>query len=153
MREELASRDVNNSWTLLKRVRTMKVLPSKCVLKEKLLDENNSVIKPRLVVVGSRQEEQERTYASVAGMQTIRVLVVEAAKRNFAIEQLDVKTAYLYGEIDQETFMLQAPGLSEDDERQRCVVSSIAKYIFFNIFHQCLSRLQRFDPSVSTHDQ
>ena len=51
------------------------------------------------------------TYARVARTTTIRLLVALASIHNLVIHQMDVKTAFLYGELDEEVYMKKPEGL------------------------------------------
>jgi hypothetical protein len=65
------------------------------------------------VLNGKRQlaHQYKETSAPVAGIPTIKVLLVEGFLRDMIIDQLDIKTAYLYGDIDTEIYMTQPKGL------------------------------------------
>jgi len=69
--------------------------------------------KARLVIQGFRQKEgidYFDTYAPVARISTIRLLLALAAIHNLVIHQMDVKTAFLNGELDEEIYMKQPEG-------------------------------------------
>jgi hypothetical protein len=69
--------------------------------------------KARLVAKGFTQKEDEDyfdTYSPVARMTTIRVLVALAACHDLLIHQMNVKTVFLNGELDEEIYMKQLGG-------------------------------------------
>ncbi|GJX62807.1 zinc finger, CCHC-type containing protein [Tanacetum coccineum] len=69
--------------------------------------------KARLVIQGFRQKEgidYFDTYASVARITTIRLLLALAAIHNLVIHQMDVKTTFLNGDLDEEVYMKQPEG-------------------------------------------
>ncbi|GJU60052.1 zinc finger, CCHC-type containing protein [Tanacetum coccineum] len=69
--------------------------------------------KTRLVIQGFRQKEgidYLDTYAPVARITTIRLLLALAAIHNLVIHQMDVKTAFLNGDLDEEVYMKQPEG-------------------------------------------
>ena len=69
--------------------------------------------KARLVIQGFRQKEGIDffdTYAHVARISTIRLLLALAAIHNLVIHQMDVKTAFLNGDLDEEIYMKQPEG-------------------------------------------
>jgi hypothetical protein len=64
--------------------------------------------KARLVANGFTQKEVEDffdTYSPVARIATIRVLLALAASYGLQIHQMDVKTTYLYGELEEEIYI------------------------------------------------
>ncbi|GJT03628.1 zinc finger, CCHC-type containing protein [Tanacetum coccineum] len=75
--------------------------------------ENNTWFKARLVIQGFRQKkgiDHFDTYAPVARITTIRLLLALAAIHNLVIHQMDVKTTFLNGDLDEEVYMKQPEG-------------------------------------------
>jgi hypothetical protein len=108
----------NNTWELVPRQPGMKVIPSKWVLKIKKDAEGNPVrYKARLVAGGHRQEfgvDYEETFAPVSKHTTIRVFLSVASKHKMAVKQMDIKTAFLHGEItEHEVYMNQPEGYEQ----------------------------------------
>nr|GFC78978.1 retrovirus-related Pol polyprotein from transposon TNT 1-94 [Tanacetum cinerariifolium] len=71
------------------------------------LDEYDDVLKnkARLAAKGYRQEEGidfEESFAPVARIEAIRIFIANAASKNMTIYQMDVKTAFLNGELKEE---------------------------------------------------
>nr|GFD38728.1 zinc finger, CCHC-type [Tanacetum cinerariifolium] len=69
--------------------------------------------KARLVIQGFRQKDEIDffdTCAPVARITTIRLLLALVAIHDLVIHQMDVKTAFLNGELDEEIYMKQAEG-------------------------------------------
>ena len=67
--------------------------------------------KARLVARGFQQEygqDYEETFAHVAHVHTVRTLV---AVRGWSLSQLDVKNAFLHGDLHEEVYMTPPPGL------------------------------------------
>ena len=76
--------------------------------------------KARLVCQGFKQIEGvdfDETYANTAGKTTVRIFLAMACVGGMKIRQLDVTTAFLYGEVDKDIYMRQPPG--HDDGTRR----------------------------------
>ncbi|GJZ72740.1 retrovirus-related pol polyprotein from transposon TNT 1-94 [Tanacetum coccineum] len=76
------------------------------------LDEEES-IKARLVAQGYNQQEgidYDETYALVARLESIRILLAYACALDFKLFQMDVKSAFLNGFINEEVYVAQPPG-------------------------------------------
>jgi hypothetical protein len=70
--------------------------------------------KARLVALGNRQEygvDYEETFASVAKMTTLRTVIFIAASQGWPFHQMDVKNAFLYGDLKEDIYMTPPPGL------------------------------------------
>ncbi|GJW76646.1 putative ribonuclease H-like domain-containing protein [Tanacetum coccineum] len=78
-------------------------------------DEKGVVVrnKARLVAQGYRQEEgidYDEVFAPVARIEAIRIFLAFASYMGFIVYQMDVKSAFLYGTIDEEVYVSQPPG-------------------------------------------
>nr|GFA33188.1 retrovirus-related Pol polyprotein from transposon TNT 1-94 [Tanacetum cinerariifolium] len=87
------------------------IIALKWIYKVKL-DEYGDVLKnkARLVAKGYRQEEGidfEESFAPVAHIEAIRIFIANAASKNMTIYQMDVKTAFLNGELKEEVYVSQ----------------------------------------------
>nr|GFB55430.1 copia protein [Tanacetum cinerariifolium] len=87
---------------------------TKWVLKNKK-DERGIVIrnKARLVAQGHTQEEwidYDEVFTHVARIEAIRLFLAYALFMGFTVYQMDVKSAFLYGTIDEEVYVMQPPG-------------------------------------------
>ncbi|GKD55431.1 putative ribonuclease H-like domain-containing protein, partial [Tanacetum coccineum] len=74
--------------------------------------------KARLVAKGYRQEEGidfEESFASVARIEAIRIFIANAASKNMTIYQMDVKIAFLNGELKEEVYVSQPEGFIDPD--------------------------------------
>ncbi|GJQ96173.1 retrovirus-related pol polyprotein from transposon TNT 1-94 [Tanacetum coccineum] len=86
----------------------------KCIYKVKK-DEFGGVLKnkARLVAQGFKQEEGidfEESFALVAKIEAIRIFIANVAHKNMTIYQIDVKTAFLNGELKEEVYVSQLEG-------------------------------------------
>ncbi|GKE72262.1 retrovirus-related pol polyprotein from transposon TNT 1-94, partial [Tanacetum coccineum] len=74
--------------------------------------------KARLVAKGYRQEEGvdfEESFALVARIAAIRIFIANASSKNMTIYQMDVKTAFLNGELKEEVYVSQPEGFVDPD--------------------------------------
>ncbi|GKA79608.1 retrovirus-related pol polyprotein from transposon TNT 1-94 [Tanacetum coccineum] len=74
--------------------------------------------KARLVAQGFRQEEGidfKESFAPVARIEAIHIFIVYAAHKNMTIYQMDVKTAFLNGELKEEVYVSQPEGFVDQD--------------------------------------
>ena len=116
MQEELNNFERNQVWSLVPRPRPEdhNVIGTKWVFRNKQ-DEDGQVIrnKARLVAQGFTQVEGldfGETYAPVARLEAIRILLAYANHHNILLYQMDVKSAFLNGEIEELVFVEQPPG-------------------------------------------
>ncbi|KAL5216285.1 hypothetical protein ABZP36_007686 [Zizania latifolia] len=113
MHEELENFDRNRVWTLVKPPPGCNPIGTKWVFKNKQ-GEDGVVVrnKARLVAQGFCQKEGidfEETFAPVARLESIRILLAFAASKGFKLFQMDVKSAFLNGFIE-EVYVKQPPG-------------------------------------------
>nr|GEV95502.1 hypothetical protein [Tanacetum cinerariifolium] len=92
---------------------------TKWVLKNKK-DERGIVIrnKARLLAQGYTQEEEidyEEFFAPVARIEAIRLFLAYALFMGFIVYQMDVKSTFLYGTIDEEVYVMQPPGFQDPE--------------------------------------
>nr|GEX05912.1 putative reverse transcriptase, RNA-dependent DNA polymerase [Tanacetum cinerariifolium] len=83
-------------------------------------DERGIVIrnKARLVAQGHTQEEEidyNEVFAPVARIEAIRLFLAYASFMRFTVYQMDVKSAFLYGTIDEEVYVMQPPGFQDPE--------------------------------------
>nr|GEW59841.1 retrovirus-related Pol polyprotein from transposon TNT 1-94 [Tanacetum cinerariifolium] len=95
------------------------IIALKWIYKVKL-DEYGDVLKnkARLVAKGYRQEKGidfEESFAPVARIKAIRIFIAKAASRNMTVYQMDVKTAFLNGELKEEVYVSQLEGFVDPD--------------------------------------
>ncbi|GJT46989.1 putative ribonuclease H-like domain-containing protein [Tanacetum coccineum] len=83
-------------------------------MQEELLQLNSN----RLVAQGHRQEkgiDYEEVFVHVARIEAIRLFLAYASFMGFLVYQMDVKSAFLYGTIEEEVYVTQPPGFKDPD--------------------------------------
>nr|GEY01197.1 retrovirus-related Pol polyprotein from transposon TNT 1-94 [Tanacetum cinerariifolium] len=95
------------------------IIALKWIYKVKL-DEYGDVLKNKawLVAKGYRQEEgidYEESFTPIARIEAIRIFIANAVSRNMPIYQMDVKTAFLNGELKEEVYVSQPEGFVDPD--------------------------------------
>ena len=119
MHEELEQFERNEVWKLVPRPEHHNVIGTKWIFKNKLNEEEKIVRnKSRLVAQGYVQEEgidYEETYAPVARLDAIRLLLSFACANDFKLFQMDVKSAFLNGIIKEEVYVEQPPRFEDSD--------------------------------------
>ena len=118
---EKKSLNDNKTWTLVPRPKNRRVLRGKWVYKLKRGPTGEILrYKARWVVRGFEQEEgidYNETFASVVKPMSYKALFAIAAALDLEIEQMDVKTAFLYGLVDEEIYVEQPHELHDGTER------------------------------------
>ncbi|GJS92827.1 retrovirus-related pol polyprotein from transposon TNT 1-94 [Tanacetum coccineum] len=114
MQEELLQFKIQKVWILVDLPYGKKAIRTKWVYRNKK-DERGVVVrnKARLVAQGYRQEEgidYDEVFALVARIEAIRIFLAFASYMGFIVYQMDVKSAFLYGIIDEEVYVSQPPG-------------------------------------------
>ena len=114
--EELQALATNHVWELVDIPKGANIVSNKWVFKLKRLP-NGQVdrYKARLVARGFSQQygiDYEETFAPVVRMESLRILLAIAAAEDLEIHQMDVITAYLAGELQEEVYMATPTGLS-----------------------------------------
>ncbi|GJR25796.1 retrovirus-related pol polyprotein from transposon TNT 1-94 [Tanacetum coccineum] len=119
MQEELNEFERLSVWELVPRPDKVMVITLKWIYKVKL-DELGGILKnkARLVARGYQQEEGidfEESFASVARLEAIRIFLAYAAHKNMVVYQMDVKTAFLNGDLREDVYVSQPNGFVDKD--------------------------------------
>ena len=122
-KDEIDSIDKNETWILIEKPHGVKVIGLKWIFKIKRnADGSINKYKSRLVAKGYVQEhgiDYDEVFAPVARMETIRFLIGLAAANGWEIHHLDVKTAFLHGELIEEVFVSQPEGFEKKGEEHK----------------------------------
>ena len=114
MDDEYESLMKNGTWDLMPLPPGRKAVDCKWVykLKEGLHGEKNR-FKARLVARGFSQvygEDYDQVFAPVVRQTTLRLLMTIAGSKNYRVKHYDIKTAFLYGDLQETIFMKQPQG-------------------------------------------
>ncbi|GJU57318.1 putative ribonuclease H-like domain-containing protein [Tanacetum coccineum] len=112
MQDELLQFKLLNVWTLVDLPRDKWTIGTKWVLRNKK-DKRGIVVKnkARLVAQGHTQEEgidYDEVFAPVARIEAIRLFLAYASFKDFIVYQMDVKSVFLYGKIEEEIYVEKA---------------------------------------------
>ena len=157
--EEHASIVAHGTFVLVKREPHMKVIPVKWVFSKKLgLDNSVDRYKCRLVAKGFRQREgleYEDVFAPVSSRSTFRTLMATAVQKGYIVRQLDIKTAFLNGFIEDrfDVYVSQPQGFSQGDQYVCKLVKAIyglkqAPRVWFTEMNKVFGN-HRFHPSIA----
>ncbi|GBN05325.1 Retrovirus-related Pol polyprotein from transposon TNT 1-94 [Araneus ventricosus] len=124
MNEEMESLNKNEVWKLVELPKDEKPISCKWVLRVK----RNNVYKARLVARGFEQTpgiDYCETYAPVISMSSLRLVLAIIIQKNLEIYALDVKTAFLNGDLQETIYMEQPMGYSDNSGRVCKLLKSI----------------------------
>ncbi|KAJ9565746.1 hypothetical protein OSB04_001712 [Centaurea solstitialis] len=132
MQEELNQFERLGVWRLVTRPKNKTIIDLKWIFKNKK-DEDRIVTrnKARLVAKGFKQQagfDYDETFAPVARIEAIRIFLAYAAHRNFTVYQMDVKTAFLNGELKEEVYVSQPEGLVDRTKPNHVYILDKALY-------------------------
>nr|GEV82114.1 retrovirus-related Pol polyprotein from transposon TNT 1-94 [Tanacetum cinerariifolium] len=119
MQEELNEFERLKVWELVLRPDKVMVITLKWIYKVKL-DELGGILKNKACIAthGYHQEEGidfEESFASVARLEAIRIFLAYAAHKNMIVYQMDVKTAFLNGNLREEVYVTQPDRFVDQD--------------------------------------
>ena len=116
MNNEMQSLDENHVWELAELPAGRKAIGCKWIFKRKAdADGNIERYKARLVAQGYNQKfgiDYEETFSPVVRFESVRTVIALAAKHGLILHQMDVKTAFLNGELKEEIYMKQPTGFT-----------------------------------------
>ena len=123
MKSEMDSMYENQVWDLVDLPEGVRPLQCKWIFKIKFgLDGNPDIFKARLVAKGFTQVygiHYEETFAPVAMQRSIRIILAIAAYNDYEIWQMDVKTAFLNGFLEEDVYMTQPEGFVDPNNPKK----------------------------------
>ena len=132
MVDEMASLHKNEAWDVVELPAGRKPIRSKWVFKKKMNVEGK-VEKYKARLVAKYYSQVTRIdfgdiFSHVAKVTSIRLLLSVAAAFDFEIEQMDVKTRFLHGDLDEEIYMKQPEGFMVKGKKE--LVYGLKKYLY-----------------------
>jgi hypothetical protein len=113
MKEEMDSLENNQTWDLVQLPAGKRALQNKWVYNLKEEDGGEKRYKARLVVKGFAQKKGidfDEIFSPVVKMTSIRTILSLVVVEDLHLEQLDVKTTFLHGDLEEEIYMQQPHG-------------------------------------------
>ncbi|KAM1709738.1 hypothetical protein TB1_000224 [Malus domestica] len=120
MRDELKALDQHKTWSITKLPQGKKAVGCKWIYKIKFNSDGSiERHKARLVARGFTQTfevDYKETFAPVAKMNSVRVLLSVAVNKGWSMYQMDVKNAFLHGDLEEKVYMRLPPGHPQSQE-------------------------------------
>ncbi|GBM62170.1 Retrovirus-related Pol polyprotein from transposon TNT 1-94 [Araneus ventricosus] len=113
MKNELDSLNKHKVWEIVDKPVKTKLVKSKWMYSLKQSDNGETEYKARLVAAGFnriKNKDYLQSYSPVVNIESFRLLIALASKLNLMVRFFDVKTAYLYSDIEGTVYMLPPPG-------------------------------------------
>ena len=123
MKEEINAIKRNQTWELTYLLTRMKKVRVKWVIKIKL-NEKGEIDKSKAWFVAKRYAQQfgidyDEIYAPVTRWDTIHIIIALAVQRNWPIYQLDLKSAFLHGDLSETVYVEQPLGFVKVGEEEK----------------------------------
>jgi hypothetical protein len=123
MKEEIDSIQENHTWELAELPRGCRAIGLKWVFKQKK-DESGAVIKNKARLVAKEYVQQvgidfDEVFAPVARMESVRLVLALATDEGWEVHHMDVKTAFLNGELSEEVYVQQPEGFVTTGEQHK----------------------------------
>ena len=152
MKSEMQSMYSNQVWDLMEPPEGIKPIGCKWIYKKKRgADGKVETFKARLVAKGFTQKEEidyEETFSPIAMLKSIRILLSFAAHFNYEIWQMDVKTTFLNGHLEECIYMIQPDGFIE--KGQEHVLCKLKRSIY-GLKQASRSWKTRFDQAIKSY--
>ncbi|GKA51263.1 retrotransposon protein, putative, ty1-copia subclass [Tanacetum coccineum] len=127
MKEEMSSLKKNHTWELVDQPPGQKLISCKWLykIKEGIEGVQKPRYKARVVARGFTQRagiDYNEVFSPVVRHTSIRVILSLTACEDYELEQLDVKTAFLHGNLEETIYMRQPPGFEEGTGNKVCLL-------------------------------
>ena len=113
MKDEMNSLLGNQTWEIIELPAGKKALHNKWVYRIKNEHNDSKRYKARLVVKGFQEKEgidYTEIFSPIKKMLTIRLVLGMVVAEKLHLEQLDMKTAFLHGDLEEDIYMIQPEG-------------------------------------------
>nr|GEW58677.1 retrovirus-related Pol polyprotein from transposon TNT 1-94 [Tanacetum cinerariifolium] len=140
MKKLLVQRMISTIWNLLSQrnpkgyIKLLRIQVRLKLCRKSFYNSRCRKNKGRLVAQGHTQEEgiyYEEVFAPVARIEAIRLFLSYASFMGFMVYQMDVKSAFLYGTIEEEVYVCQPPGFEDPDHLDK--VYKVVKALYDDI--------------------
>jgi hypothetical protein len=162
MQDELHALQDNHTWDLVSCPPAVTPIECKWVYSIKLRSEGTlDRYKARLVALGNRQAygvDYEETFAPIAKMTIMHTIIAIAASQGWPLHQMDVKNAFLHGDLKKDIYMTPPPGLFSSSTSVVCKLKQSlyglkqAPRVWFDKFRSTLLRFpfvqSKYDSSL-----
>ena len=122
MKDEMKSMKDNGVWDLVELPKSVKPIGCKWIFKTKRDSKGNIVrYKAHLVVKGFTQKkgiDYKETFSPVSSKDSFRVIMTLVAYYDLKLHEMDVKTVFLNGNIDETIYMVQPENFKSNDSKQ-----------------------------------
>jgi len=149
MGSEIQSMYNNQVWNLVDLPEGSKVIRNKWIFKRKMdMNGNLTTYKAKLVAKCFTQIQgidYDETFSPIAMFKSIRIMLAIAAFHDYEIWQLDIKTTFLNGKLDEEVYMVQPQGF--EDPKNSSKVCKLQRAIY-GLKQASRSWNKRFDEEV-----
>ncbi|MCO5599975.1 hypothetical protein L7F22_054082 [Adiantum nelumboides] len=123
MQSEYNSIIANETWELTELPQGKQALPCKWVYKKKYTTEDPELkYKARLVAKDFKQKKGvdfDEIFSPVVKMTTLRLVLGLVATEDLELNQMDVKTAFLHGDLEKDIYMVQPEGFEMESEKPK----------------------------------
>ena len=129
IKSELRSLRRNHTWDIIRKEKGMKPITTKWVFKKKIKANGLIRFKSRLVARGFSQEKGVnffKTYAPTLSLPSLRIFLAVASRHKLAVRNLDIRTAYLYGQVDADIHLEIPEGFEPETEQEEAIMKDEA---------------------------